>query len=172
MKHMNFPQVDGEKCISTTVRSMGSLMVYGAEDIRCELQRDINRIVETMGRNKPASLYHLAAFRELADLVVSKFEDRGRLFESLSFVAGKPLPEAPRRKTNILDFQAFRILFNQRGAAERFMIDRMLAERSDNGELKSTAWGDYVLGHLEREISRNSPTVPRITGDPRLAWAN
>lgn len=172
MKNTDNFSGDGDESVAASIRAMGPLMIYGAENVRRELQRDLNRIVETMARNNPASLYHLAAFRELADLIISKSDDRSRLFESMSCTAGKPLPEAPRRKTNILDFQAFRKLFNQRGAAEKFMTDRMLAERGDDGELKLTAWGDYVLGHLEREKNRNPSSAPRATDDAGLAWAN
>jgi hypothetical protein len=149
MKHMNFPPVDGDKDISDNIKSMGRMMAFSADVMRYDLQRNLLQIVEHMQRTAPANLYHWAAFREVADMVIEQFDSREKLHSELARVAGKSTPDSNqlRRKSNILDFHAFKNMFNQRSGADKFMTDRMLAVRSEAGDLSLTAWGEYVLRH-------------------------
>lgn len=151
MKHMNFPPVDGDEDLSQKIKSMGRVMVYSSESVRYDLQRNLLQIVETMRRTSPANLYHWSAFREVADMVVGQAGSAETLREALSRAAGQnPADQPLRKKTNILNFMAFKSLFNQRSGVDKFLTDRMLATRTESNELKLTAWGEYMLEHLKK----------------------
>lgn len=147
---------DDDISIAEQIRKMSRVMAFCSDDVRHDLQRNLLQAVESLMRSNPVSLNLFASFREMAETVVGKYEDRGKLHIGLRQIFDKENhSNAVAKHSNVWIFQSLKMRFNSHNPAEKFMIDRLLAKRTEEGKLNLTAWGKFVLDYMNKKEREN-----------------
>lgn len=152
------PVSDDADEIAQKIKDMNRTLQYCSDDVRYDLQRNLVRELEILCRRSPLSLAYRKVFRDIAGSVADSYTGRGQVHLALSRVAKQKCHET--KDNNVWSFDRLTSVFKRNSEADSFLVDRMLARRSDDGELSLTVWGEYVLEFMEKEMAaRNRENI-------------
>ncbi len=153
---MSLDYTQADDGVVARLRSMNRALMFCGPSVRYELQRNLIDIVEEMSRHRPLALKYMQVIKDIAQTVVGHYgqkHDVGRVHVALRRVDDLGQRNAPSeaKPSNVESFSNLRRRFSEQAKADHFLVDSQLAKRHEDGELRLTEWGLFVLQYLDDE---------------------
>lgn len=149
---------DADKDVANTLRKLNRTLAFCADSVRYDLQRNMIEVIEDMVARKPVNALLFQSFREVAETMIEGFEGRGRVHVGLRRLAEAEkrgaVVQAPEKVTFLGSLSE---IFTQNARTDKYLVDRMLARRNSDGEVRLSRWGHFVLDYMDDLILRGQP---------------